>query len=889
MTPFIDSSVHAPEQYLGRPENHPRYPSSTNNPKSVYPALIAVILPFEDPPAIMQKTSEGFRRNYVVRYLGVTPHASNGELMITLLYQFRKGNVKITQVSLDEFRGSETLKNEIKRSYGERGDRTLAEILYDPYLNGTEAAYDGDSPPHSSGIGEQRLQNSSLSFVPEDRSPSRGPQSASLQEPVEAKGKELTQPGSNDTYKKFESIRAAYETYIRYLRRRKGLIGEGENKDSPLSPFHGTDDGNRNSRAERPPSEFQYGYKDELLGIIEQANQADQDEPVRERQDTEYDYDSDETIKGSSLEKTGRSGMVPAMGVGGSRVRGIQEADESSGMHAPSLFPDEGSSGMNDPPLFPDENSSAMHDPPLFLDESSSGVDDPPLFPDEGSSRMHDPSLFPDESSSGVDDPPLFPDESSSGTHERPHSAVEGSSGTHYRPLSPVERSSGLHDHPLSGMHDRPRDSVELSPGMHHPPFHAVESSSGMHGHQFYPAEGFPGMHYRPFHPAESFSGMHGHQHYPVEGSPGIHYRPLNPAERYSGMHHRSLYPVEGSSGMYDRWANQTSAYRGVTYANYNAAYSDSRILGHPSQIMQVPQQISSGESHAPNNEQYPGQIDEIPYDYIGHDHGLIGPTRIAAEFGTSPFLMRDLLPEQTETYRCVTYSETAADARLMARGLAPPPAGRNTERYLPTVFAGYRRERGSFAFRDPQRPGAGSRPPYRPGEQTRFGSRQEQQVHPPAGRLAQSRQMSPSYAISEWREEDFSLITEEQYSRIVNAELEDEKPDYLRNRAPRHPRLREYQRRLLVKADHHRLEGRQTERGNWRREVEEAEYEAMSRRHMERVNQMETDMASRYRENYEDASTRRAQLARQGSAQQMAYRSNPRTYGSREQPSGNQ
>lgn len=293
--------------------------------------------------------------------------------MITLLYQFKKEDLKVTLVSLDEFQASKTLKKEIKRAYGARGEDKLTEILNDPYLNGSETR----------GTSEPRLEHSSPSSGPEDQGQERRPDSPTVGKHPEAEeeepkrgrqlraneGQELRKKERRGTPRrwktsspKFKSIQSAYESYMkRQGRRRRGRGRQGEGPLTPLGPIHEEDEeeGNESAGLEEPlPDEIQYGNTDELVKMIKEANQADRDEAARQGKDTGSDSDS-ESIKDSGLEHTGR-GLVPAMGVGGSREQGIQEAVWSA--QDTEGVADAGRRALG-LPLVPDARAAGIYDP----------------------------------------------------------------------------------------------------------------------------------------------------------------------------------------------------------------------------------------------------------------------------------------------------------------------------------------------------------------------------------------------------------------------------------------------------------------------------------------------------------------------------------------------
>ena len=300
----------------------------------------------------MPKTFRGLKRNYIVRYLGVAPHPRTGQFMITLLYQFKKRNIKVTQVSLDEFRASEALKKEIKRTYGEKGDDKLREILNDPDLNGPEAAHGNDGSHYSFYISEPRLQSSSLLFGPEDQGPSRELQSPSLKKIFQAKGREskakardLIPPGLKGTYKKFKPIPAALEAYMTRHGRRDRRLRERETTVLPLQLIHGEmGDGDSSITAD-------FGETGELIRMIEEGNEADRDDAARQRQATTSGSDSED------------GGMLPAMGLGVSGEQGIQEAIDAiwSAGNSETVAYDSGRA--SGPLSHPFEGESEVHDP----------------------------------------------------------------------------------------------------------------------------------------------------------------------------------------------------------------------------------------------------------------------------------------------------------------------------------------------------------------------------------------------------------------------------------------------------------------------------------------------------------------------------------------------
>ena len=161
----------------------------------------------------------------------------------------------------------------------------------------------------------------------------------------------------------------------------------------------------------------------------------------------------------------------------------------------------------------------------------------------------------------------------------------------------------------------------------------------------------------------------------------------------------------------------------------------------------------------------------------------------------------------------------------------------------------------------------------------------QEQLAVPSTGRSGDYHPMSPGVEVSEWHEDDLPLITKEQYRRIILDELEDEKAPNLRTREPRHPVLREYQRRLLAKADRYNFEKlHEKEKEDVKKEVEQSEQEAVSERQVERINKMESSIGSQRREDAEQVGARPQQQSGQhSSAQQSTSGENPTRHASKQ------
>ena len=230
--------------------------------------------PLQDSSAKIQNPVEGPEKNYTVEYIGVTPHVRTGKPMITFLYQFKEEDYKIAQVTLDEFQASRTLKKEIKRLYGERGDEMLNEILNDPNL-----------------IRESKSKR--RHFIP-----------PSWKE--------------TGTCKKFKSIQAAV---VECMRRQRLLPRVTRESEISWVPEGYIGDSNSPAAAERPPTRIYYGEAGELLRMLEEEKQADRDDAAEQGRAMRSDSDSED----SGLKDTGR-GILPPIGVGGSREVGIQEA-----------------------------------------------------------------------------------------------------------------------------------------------------------------------------------------------------------------------------------------------------------------------------------------------------------------------------------------------------------------------------------------------------------------------------------------------------------------------------------------------------------------------------------------------------------------------------------
>ena len=705
--------------------------------------------------------------------------------MITLLYQFKKGNVKVTQVSLPEFAVSNTLKNEIKRTYGKKGDAKLTEILNDPHMNGPNAASSDDSPHHVSGISEPHLLSSSLLFGPEDQGPSRTLHSPSLANIFQAKGKELGSEreskskarhlipqGLKDTFKKFKSIQAAYEAYLtRHGRRHKGEITV-----APLSQIQEemTQDSSLSTGVTWPP-EVQQGEMRELVRMIEEADLADSSEAARQGEATRSDSDSD-SLSDWPLKDTYR-GKVPATGVGGSQEQGVEEAGRQAGVHGPAAecpgvtYADDDAA---------DSARSVLQHPPQEMQtpqQISSGdehLDNSGHISSQTIERLF--NYVDRERQTRV--PARFGTSPSHLQAPQPREQTDA-----YRGVTPSETATGTEiktpglSPPRSGQQTLyPSKEQFLSPSA---------------GRQFY---------------NRTISLAHTMNDWNEDDLP------LITEEQYR---HIVLQDLEDEKPPH----LQTQEPRHPQVREYQR-----RLL-------------QKADRHARKEEEpaeYKSEYEAMPRTRLKRSNRTESNMRSRYRQGHEE-ASESAQPRMAELHSAEQQSaQSAAYGQNKTRHLREQPSGY----HLPT-----------------ENEHSANKPPKRP-----------------------SRPMSPSRKVSEWHEDELPLITEEGYRRILLDELEDEKPRYLRKRPERHPLVKEYQRKLLDKADHHRFKTLQKKaREEVRREQEQSEYEDMSKRHTERISQTESDTRFGYREDHEEAGAGpEQQPVQQRSSQQTASGENP-------------